>query len=326
MNHLNAACASACAAIDADLCTLASHASDPLREVVHAALHGGKRARGILLVAAAEGCGLLTTAVVRAAANVEMLHAATLVQDDIFDRSNMRRGRPAVHCTYGEQHAVLASDWMLTESIRAAYRLDVEFGEALTDCAQQMMAGEAREAESCESSAIAARRKHALAVAHGKTGALFGLALGAPALLAGDTARAVRLLAYGSDLGVAFQYLDDALDLYGDEAAAGKGLARDLPARLCTLPMLDALPFLPPAVASSLAQGMSPESMGRAMAALHAAPVRGRVMQLAHERWHLAAQAVAGELACGGRVLSILNELAYAMLPADAALPVFSAA
>ena len=297
--------------IDAELGLLAARAGEPLRVAVKYGLRGGKRARGMVLMAAGEGFGLAGGAAVRAAACMELLHAATLVQDDIFDRGHTRRGRPAVYRVFGPQLATLVSDWMLAEAVRAAFGLHADLGEALSTCAQRMMAGEAREAAPCRARSLAGMRGHALAVACGKTGELFGLAVSAPLLLAGDARGAERVRRCGCELGVAFQYLDDTLDLYGDRAGAGKEVARDVAARLCTLPMLDALPLLPPALAQALLAGAAPD----ALRALQAQTVQEHVLACARVRWQVAVAALTRELPQAGRLPALLGGLAAFMLP-----------
>ena len=299
------------AAIDAELRLLSARAGEPLLAAVQYSLRGGKRARGLLLTAIGEGAGPAAPTLLRAAACLELLHAATLVQDDIFDGGHIRRGRPAVHRVFGPQVATLASDWMLAEAVRAAFRLHPDYGEALTTCAQRMMAGEARETAGCRSRTLTGMRMHVLAVAEAKTGELFGLAVSAPLLLAGDAPKAERVRRCGSDLGVAFQYLDDTLDLYGDRASAGKDVARDLAARLCTLPVLDGLPLLPDALASALLKGAAPY----ALRTLQAPSVREHVLACARARWRSAVDALLRELPQAAELPSLLHGLGAFVLP-----------
>ncbi len=284
-----------CAGIERELRTLLP-AVAPLRAPVEHALQGGKRARGLLLAAVGQGTALPENLLLRAAASVELLHAATLVQDDIFDRSSLRRGRPATHCVFGERIATLASDWMLAEAIRSAYRLSSEFGEALSRCTEALITAEAREFTCPASAGLSELRAAATQVARGKTGELFGLALSAPAWLGGDPAAARRLHEAGCGLGLAFQYLDDTADLYGDASAAGKPLRRDRAAGLWTLPMLDAM-----------AMGRSRcVHLAEAVADLS---VRDGVLATARSRWRHASEAVVQELPSGAAVRPLLEEL-----------------
>ncbi len=268
-------------------------------------------------MAAAEQLELPADLPVRAAACIELLHAATLVQDDIFDASRLRRGRPSVTCAFGPQLATLASDWMLAEAMRIAYGLGFAFGEAVAVCAQIMMTAEARECSVCAVRDAASLGEQALTIARGKTGELFGLALHGGFLLAGAEAQAKRLYACGRELGVAFQYLDDALDLCGDEQAAGKDLSKDLGAGLRTMAVIDALPLLPLAITDALLHGGSllPENV---LQALQTPAVRKQILCCARTRWQQAAEACGQALPAGSSVPQLLQKLSAAML--DSAL------
>ncbi len=284
--------------------------SAPLRAPVEYALQGGKRARGLLLVAAGEGSSP-EALLLRAAALLELLHAATLVQDDIFDRSRVRRGRPATHCVFGPRIATLASDWMLAEAIRSAHRLHPAFGDALSRCAQEMIAAEACELAPHLCGTAGEARERAQSIARGKTGELFGLAVSAPLLLERGPAAAGSLHEAGCALGVQFQYLDDALDLYGDESAAGKELGRDTAANLLTASLLDALALLPASLRGSWGGLPLPAHVLRAVASER---VREHVLRGARLQWLAAVEAVIRELPRGERVRTLLLELAGKML------------
>ena len=309
-------------AIDHQLQVLARPLQEPLQSPVLYALNGGKRARGLLLLAAGESsdAGLL-----RAAACVELLHAATLVQDDIFDRSRVRRGAASVYCAFGPQLATLASDWMLAEATRAAYRLAPDFGEALSGCAQRMMEAEALELVPLPMRTPAELRAHAERVARGKTGELFGLALSVPAVLSGNQVRADQLYEAGCRLGMAFQYLDDVLDLYGEAESAGKSLRRDLSASLCTLPVLDAATKLSKSMAEPLLSraGDMPEAV---LEALGSRVVREHVFVCARGRWEEALERVSRHFPEANQVVRLLGSLAAAVLPGSVVREVLTAA
>ncbi len=308
-------------AIDVELEALASAARGPLQEVIRYAVQGGKRLRGCLLLAVGESQPVSSGRLLSAAAAVELLHAATLVQDDIFDRSRTRRGRPATHCAFDARLATLASDWMLAESLRVGYRLASPLGESLAACAQQMIAGEAEELAGCPATSFGSRRAHALSIASAKTGELFGVAGSAGALLSGDVLQAACLHDLSRDLGLAFQYLDDALDLYGDEAAAGKDLARDLGARLSTLPVFDALVFLAKDLAQDLSRDLAQDSLS-AMLEWRTAPmaralaqprVRQHLLWCAQDRWSSAVGGLLRALPKPGTAETLLRSYAPAL-------------
>ncbi len=298
--------------IEIELEAFVSEVRGPLQGVIRYAIQGGKRLRGCLLLAVSHSEDASSARLLSAAAAIELLHAATLVQDDIFDRSRIRRGRPATHCAFDARLATLASDWMLAEALRVGYRLAPALGESLTACAQRMIAGEADELAGYPAGSLSGRRTHALAVACAKTGELFGVAGSAGALLAGDSLGAARLHELSRDLGLAFQYLDDTLDLYGDEAAVGKDLARDLSAQLSTLPVLDACGLLSPDTASALMEGRT-ASMARALAQPR---VRQHLLGCAETQWMRAVSALLRALPHPGAAELLLRGYAP-VLPMD---------
>jgi geranylgeranyl pyrophosphate synthase len=311
-------------AINDQLHALVGHASHSLLPSVEYALMGGKRARGLLLLAVGEPIDLPRELLVRAAACVELLHAATLVQDDIFDDSRVRRGRPTVACTFGCQTATLASDWMLAEAIRRAYGISPQFGEALLVCSQRMM-----EAEAGESSPIAAvpagrdleaLRTRAVMVAEGKTGELFALAMQAPYLIAGHAAAARRLSASGLRLGVAFQYLDDTLDLYGHRHAMGKDPGRDMATQLYTMPLVDALSLLE-AQCPDRQFPLSEPPFPALLLRLQATSTRKHLLAHGRALWQEALTHCSQALPSASLVPQLLSGLIHEMLPDQFHIP-----
>jgi geranylgeranyl pyrophosphate synthase len=303
-------------ALDVELDRLAAQSDEPLRAAVCHALLGGKRARGMLLLAAGERSGASVDTLHRAAACIELLHAATLVQDDVFDKSCLRRGIPSVCCAFGSQVAILASDWMLAEAMRTAYALSPAFGNALGMCAQAMMQAEARESTPRADRSIDCLREQATSVARGKTGALFGLAVQAPYLLAGRTDEAERLYERGLNVGVAFQYLDDVLDLYGDAESAGKELGHDLAACIVTMPLVDALSLSPWQIPLRAADRGEADAMAR-MAGLRTREMREHLLGCARTRWQTAVLECLQELKQPDGVKQLLEWLMGEMLCAD---------
>lgn len=203
----------------------------------YAALGGGKRLRGYLIKASADLFEVAPEASLRAGAALEMVHAYSLLHDDLpaMDDARLRRGKPACHLAFDEATAILAGDTLLTLAFEvlsdplthadAAVRLELvralSAGAGLHGmCGGQMvdLLGE-RAPLSAEELFTMERMK---------TGALIRYACEAGAILAGapDAAR-VSLRAYGADIGLAFQIQDDIIDVAGDAALAGKDLGRD---------------------------------------------------------------------------------------------------
>lgn len=208
--------------IDAELDRrLAPPADDPgqLGAAMHYAATGpGKRLRPAVLIAAAEACGASRELALPAAVALEMLHAYTLVHDDLpaMDDDDVRRGRPTVHIAFGEAIAILAGDGLLTAAFGALAEIGPGAAAAVTVLsrragARELLTGQAIDltASPAELGTIAAvERLHAA-----KTGSLFaaaaelgGIVAGAPPHICADLGR------YGMAIGVAFQHADDRDD------------------------------------------------------------------------------------------------------------------
>jgi geranylgeranyl pyrophosphate synthase len=234
------------ARVDAALARLlgerGSDADDPgrLREAMrYAVLGGGKRLRPAVALGAAHAVGGAAAAampeVIAAAAAVELLHAYTLVHDDLpaMDDDAERRGRPTVHVAFGEANAILAGDALLTAAFGALAELGPRTADAVQVLAaragaRELLAGQARDlalAAAAPTSLTSLERMHAE-----KTGALFAAAAELGGLASGaDATTRARLARHGMALGIAFQHADDLAD--ADHA----GFAADARRRLAAL-------------------------------------------------------------------------------------------
>lgn len=205
----------------------------------HAAMGGGKRLRGFLCLQGAALFGADRARAARVAAAAEMLHAYSLIHDDLpcMDDDDLRRGRPTVHVAFDEATAVLAGDALQTLAfeVLAAPETHADPGirAALVLALAQasgwdgMVGGQALDiaAENADAPLIADEVARLQAL---KTGALIRFSAESGAILAGaDAAQRARMVAYGEALGAAFQIQDDVLDVEGDAAAAGKRLGKD---------------------------------------------------------------------------------------------------
>lgn len=192
-----------------------------------------KRVRAILVLEAASLCGNATRAMPAAAA-VEAIHAASLILDDLpcMDDAPLRRGRPAAHIQFGEAVAVLAAVGLLNEAyghLGRSYpgalgtRLTALYAEAVG--LEGLIAGQAEDVLATDRalSFETLERIH-----RRKTGVLFSAAATAGALSAGGSdADIASLTAYAKNLGLAFQIVDDLLDVTGTEAETGKAVRTD---------------------------------------------------------------------------------------------------
>lgn len=188
---------------------------------------GGKRIRPRLLLLtymALDGIDLERVA--RPAAAVELMHTASVVHDDINDHGIMRRGRPSVNATWGRTFALLTGDYLFT----AVYELMAPYGDLNLDLAQAATAlveGETLQATAVKENEFS--REVYMRVIALKTAALFRAAGAIGAKLADASQREIEALSdFGFNLGLAFQIVDDILDLIADEESLGKTSGIDM--------------------------------------------------------------------------------------------------
>jgi geranylgeranyl diphosphate synthase, type II len=216
------------------------------RAMRHSLMAGGKRLRPILTLVAAEACGSKDPKnILPATCAVELIHTYSLVHDDLpcMDDDDLRRGIPTCHKVYGEGIAVLAGDALLTRafgllaSVKPAKRyplsqLLAETAEAVGSL--QLIAGQVAdiEAEGKKLSIRDVRFIH-----ERKTAAMIVLSLRLGAMIAGATLRDLKALTeFGKALGLAFQILDDILDVTSTSEQLGKSAGKDLKASKATYP------------------------------------------------------------------------------------------
>jgi len=203
----------------------------------YAALGGGKRLRPFLVIQSAALFGVTSDAARRTAAAVEMIHAYSLVHDDLpaMDDDDLRRGRPTVHRRFDEATAILAGDALQTLAFEmladplthpsAAVRCDLIDALARAAGAAGMAGGQMLDLQAAAAEWTAASVETMQAM---KTGALFALACESGAILGEAPAEArAALRAFGANFGRAFQITDDLLDVTGDAAIAGKAVGKD---------------------------------------------------------------------------------------------------
>jgi geranylgeranyl diphosphate synthase type II len=209
---------------------------DTLREAIrYSLLSPGKRLRPMLVLAAAEACGGDRDAAMPAACAVEMVHAYSLVHDDLpaMDDDDLRRGRPTCHKQFGEATAILAGDALLTLAFGVLARGVQPPPVAAECCAVLAEAAGATELVGGQADDLAGQFTdgglEALEAIHcRKTGAMFIASLRLGALVAQASREQVRALSeYGRCLGLVFQITDDLLDVRGDAAAMGKRAGKD---------------------------------------------------------------------------------------------------
>ena len=210
---------------------------------------GGKRIRPLLLLMAAQACGSRDDARIRLGAVVEMLHTATLVHDDIIDEASTRRGRPSSNTTWGNSKCVLAGDWLYMQAFQSALaERNFRVLDLLISLTQQMVEGELLQMEKL---GHLINEEEYFDLIYRKTACLFTVSMRLGAIVAaeaprsnGNTARAPyedALGEYGRNLGLAFQIVDDVLDLTASDNVLGKPTASDLREGKATLAVIHAL-------------------------------------------------------------------------------------
>ena len=198
---------------------------------------GGKRIRPALLLLTAKMVGEVSPTVIRLAAVVEFIHNATLVHDDIIDGADTRRGRPSANAQWGNPMTVLAGDWLYMQSFAVALgERNLDVLTTLIEITQKMVEGELLQLTLLGRSETT--EQQLLDIVERKTAYLFSGCTKLPAIAAGlNHGAANRLGAAGKSLGMAFQLIDDMLDLTSTRETLGKPVASDLKEGKMTLPV-----------------------------------------------------------------------------------------
>ena len=199
---------------------------------------GGKRLRPMVTVASAKACGYRGDADIKLAACVEFMHTATLFHDDVVDESDTRRGKRSARLVWGNQESVLVGDFLLGQ----AFKMMVEVGslealEVLSNAAATIAEGEVMQLTTAKNTETT--EDEYLDVIRAKTAVLFSAAAEVGAIVA-KAERGVRAAfrSYGSNLGIAFQLIDDALDYGGQAPTLGKDIGDDFREGKVTLPVV----------------------------------------------------------------------------------------
>ncbi len=204
----------------------------------HLIQSGGKRLRPMMTLATAGLCRYAGDGHVKLAAAVEFMHTATLLHDDVVDESDMRRGKLAARMLWGNEASVLVGDFLLGQ----AFRMMVEVGSlpclsVLADAAAVIAEGEVMQISAAKDTATT--EDDYVAVIRAKTAALFAAACEVGPILAGKSkAEMSACRAYGTNLGIAFQLIDDALDYGGSSSTLGKNVGDDFREGKITLPVV----------------------------------------------------------------------------------------
>jgi octaprenyl-diphosphate synthase len=206
---------------------------------------GGKRIRPLLVLLTARALGYQGDQAVKLATVIEFLHTATLLHDDVVDKSDLRRGKPTANSNWGNPQCVLVGDFLYSR----AFQMMVELGSlpvmnilSTTTCV--IAEGEVLQLTNVRNPKIT--EEQYFTVIQGKTAQLFEASTeGAAALFDAPAEQQEALRRYGQLLGIAFQLVDDLLDYEGDTEELGKNVGDDLAEGKATLPLIHAIATAP---------------------------------------------------------------------------------
>lgn len=193
-------------------------------------LQGGKRLRAklILKIASSSEAAPLLGAI------VELIHAASLLHDDVIDEATLRRGTPSINATHGSKTAVMLGDILYSKAFSELVLFDREIAKVVSSSVTALSKGEMMDVKMSQSFNDDAQIY--LDMLYLKTATLIEAAAHGAALLAGKNAQNHAL--YGKNLGLSFQIIDDILDITADEATLGKPAMNDFVEGKCTLPYI----------------------------------------------------------------------------------------
>lgn len=234
--------------IEADLRKVESLIDEQIRSTSPAAktvleyirAHRGKMLRPALVLLCGKCCGQVTPLHRQIAAIVEMIHIATLLHDDVIDESQQRRGRRTVNSLYGNEAAVISGDFLFGRVFRMCAELPPHVGKILADTCVRVCQGELeqnfhrgnRELSEADYLDIITEKSASFLSSCCHLGAV-----------AADAApkRSAAFADFGLNIGIAFQIIDDVLDIIGNEQVMGKSTGSDLTMDTFTLPVIHLL-------------------------------------------------------------------------------------
>jgi octaprenyl-diphosphate synthase len=237
--------------VERRLAEAAAHPHPVVRGVLEDVLLApGKRMRPALTVACGKLFGKTTEPLNAMAAAVEFLHTATLIHDDVVDQSDARRGEPTLYSMVGNAVAILAGDYLFAQAAAtAAETNNLRIMRLFADSVCTLCAGQIDESARSGADRYDLDRDAYYRTIDAKTAALFVLACESGAILGEATlAQAEALRRYGRSLGLAFQIVDDILDIVGEEEMLGKPVGSDLRQGVLTLPMIYLRDEIPTAI------------------------------------------------------------------------------
>lgn len=223
--------------VEALIKQLVNEVDYPRAEELFAKLSGGKRLRARLILTIAPDAPKAPLL----GAIVELIHAASLLHDDVIDEAGVRRGVASVNATHGSKIAIMLGDILYSKAFSELTSFDPSIARAVAESVTRLSVGEMMDVEMAEN--FNTDRDLYLKMLYLKTATLIEAASFGAAVLAGKDATAYAT--YGKNLGLAFQIVDDILDITSDEATLGKPSLNDFTEGKTTLPYIDLYDSLP---------------------------------------------------------------------------------
>ncbi len=198
----------------------------------------GKFLRPVLAILCSRVHNQNLNEVIRLAVAIELIHTATLVHDDIIDDSSLRRNQPSVYSKWGREISIVSGDYLYAKAFLILANLEnPRINQAFAACAHVMCEGEMKQIE--KRNHFLMKEEEYLKIIHQKTAALFQASCMGGAYFSGASLENIEKLGrYGFGLGMAFQIVDDCLDLVGETETLGKTAGLDLNKNEVTLPLL----------------------------------------------------------------------------------------
>jgi len=199
---------------------------------------GGKRLRPLLVLLGGAALGGCSERHIKFAAVIEFIHTATLLHDDVVDISSLRRGRPTANAEFGNAPSVLVGDFLYTRAFQLLVQLaDMDILRTMADTTNTIAEGEVLQLTRAGDASTT--EAEYLEVITNKTAILFAAACYGAAVISGQSEETrQKQHAFGLNLGIAFQMIDDVLDYEGDPATMGKNIGDDLTEGKPTLPLI----------------------------------------------------------------------------------------
>ncbi|TCS37601.1 polyprenyl synthetase family protein [Reinekea marinisedimentorum] len=220
---------------------LASHVPMVEKVAEYIISSGGKRMRPTLVLLTAGMNGQTSETHCELATVIEFLHTATLLHDDVVDTSDMRRGRQTANAKWGNAPSVLVGDFLYARSFELLVKIaNLEVMNSLASTTRKIAEGEVLQLMNVKNPNTTEAQY--MDVITGKTAILFEASAKTSGIISGCSAEQIEALAaYGLNLGLAFQLIDDVLDYSGDAEALGKNVGDDLAEGKPTLPLIHAM-------------------------------------------------------------------------------------